>query len=220
MNDRVDFDREHSLGYMFENPGSNYRGVTVLSEQGLNTFKALSNQNEVYPPHMTDEDKWAYMTFGIMDTAIVTPEDASYMIAVGPFRLGIGETEIVTFAYVAGDDLASLQQNAENAYDIYWGLTSVGEEGGALPVTLRLAQNYPNPFNAATQIRFTLPEASDARLEMFNMLGQKVATLADGHYPAGNQVVSWNAGDLSSGIYFYKLTVGDEVITKRMTLLK
>lgn len=68
-----------------------------------------------------------------------------------------------------------------------------------------LSQNWPNPFNPLTHISFNLPEAAKVKLIVFNNLGQKVATLASGNYPAGVFKVSWNAAQFSSGIYYYKL---------------
>jgi hypothetical protein len=78
----------------------------------------------------------------------------------------------------------------------------------------------PNPFNAETVIAFDLPEAGQVSLEVYNLMGQKVATLIDGNMPAGQHSVTWDASRFASGIYFYKLTAGDKIITKRMTLLK
>jgi hypothetical protein len=80
--------------------------------------------------------------------------------------------------------------------------------------------SYPNPFNAATTISFYLPVSSNVRLEIYNLIGQKIATLVEGWIDAGNHSIQWEAAGYSSGIYFYKLTAGDRVITKRMTLLR
>ena len=170
---------------------------------------------------MTDRDKWGYMTAGFTDTAVTTAEDASYMIATGPIPIGVGETKKAVFAYVGGTSLALLQSNAAAAYEKYWSVTEVGGgEDGNLPTTAQLAQNYPNPFNPRTAIRFYLPVETEAHLDLYNLMGQKVATLADGRFKAGNHVISWDATEFSSGVYFYKLVAGDKIITKRMTLLK
>ncbi|MBD3233859.1 MAG: T9SS type A sorting domain-containing protein, partial [candidate division Zixibacteria bacterium] len=92
--------------------------------------------------------------------------------------------------------------------------------GSFVPTEYALIGSYPNPFNATTTITFTLPEAGAVNLEVYNVMGQKVATLVDGHVDAGKHDISWNAADQASGIYFYKLSAGDKVFTKRMTLLK
>jgi hypothetical protein len=88
------------------------------------------------------------------------------------------------------------------------------------PTEFNLSQNYPNPFNPSTKIEFSIPEASDVRLEVFNMLGQKVQTLKNERMAAGFYSVVFEAGGLSSGVYVYQLRMGNAVLTKRMLLLK
>ncbi len=89
-----------------------------------------------------------------------------------------------------------------------------------IPTEYGLQTNYPNPFNASTNISFSLPEAGEVSLEVYNLMGQRVATLVNGNKVAGQHTVTWDAASFSSGVYFYKLSAGDNVITKRMTLLK
>jgi hypothetical protein len=100
-----------------------------------------------------------------------------------------------------------------------WSATS-NEEFDALPTEFNLSQNYPNPFNPSTKIEFSIPEASDVRLEVFNMLGQKVQTLKNERMAAGYYSVVFEAGGLSSGVYVYQLRMGNAILTKRMLLLK
>ena len=83
-----------------------------------------------------------------------------------------------------------------------------------------LKQNFPNPFNPATKIEFSLNTKSEVNLTIFNMLGQEVATLVDEVKAAGSHNVTWNASNVASGVYFYKLTAGDLTLTKKMVLLK
>jgi len=93
-----------------------------------------------------------------------------------------------------------------------------------LPKGFILHQNYPNPFNSTTLIRYALPAASGqwsaVRLEVYNILGQKVATLVDGEQTPGYRSVSWNAQDMASGVYFYKLTASEFASIRKMILLK
>ncbi|MBN1162992.1 MAG: T9SS type A sorting domain-containing protein [Candidatus Krumholzibacteriota bacterium] len=91
---------------------------------------------------------------------------------------------------------------------------------GKIPAVSSLAQNYPNPFNPVTQIKYQLARDCHVRLEVFNILGQKVAILVDERQEAGYKTISWNAGSLSSGIYFYRLRAGDFRQTRKMVLLK
>jgi hypothetical protein len=94
-----------------------------------------------------------------------------------------------------------------------------GEED-LLPTKLELAQNFPNPFNPTTSISFSLPERAHVRVDVFNLLGQNVATLADADFTAGNHTVSWDASGTPSGLYFYRLSAGVTSLTKKMLLLK
>lgn len=80
--------------------------------------------------------------------------------------------------------------------------------------------NYPNPFNPATNFDFSLPKAGHVRLEIYNMLGQKVGTPTDQFYEAGTHSVEWNGSNFASGIYFYKITAGEFTETKKMLLVK
>jgi subtilisin family serine protease len=98
--------------------------------------------------------------------------------------------------------------------------TNVGDSSAGLPAKFNLGQNYPNPFNPTTTIRFTLPRRSDARLEVFNVLGQKVATLVDGNLPAGEHRVPFGGSAYPSGIYLYRLTAGAWSACNKMVLVK
>jgi len=89
-----------------------------------------------------------------------------------------------------------------------------------LPKSFQLSQNYPNPFNPVTQIRYALPKDCWVRLEVCNILGQKIATLVEGKQKAGYKTTRWDAGSFSSGIYFYRLQAGDFVQTRKMVVLK
>lgn len=88
------------------------------------------------------------------------------------------------------------------------------------PKEITLSQNYPNPFNPSTNIQFSLPQNSTVALHVYNLLGQRVQTLVDGQITAGIHNISFDASQLSSGIYFYRIEAGGFVQTKRMMLIK
>ncbi|MBD3169450.1 MAG: T9SS type A sorting domain-containing protein [candidate division Zixibacteria bacterium] len=98
--------------------------------------------------------------------------------------------------------------------------TAVDEPPSALPASVALYQNYPNPFNASTNFAFDLPRGNYTELSIYNLMGRKITTLVDNYFQAGTHRVSWDASDFASGVYFYKLSAGDETFTKRMILLK
>ncbi len=103
--------------------------------------------------------------------------------------------------------------------DACW-VNGVVKAGAGLPKEFALQQNYPNPFNPTTLIKYDLPVDCQVRLDVYNVVGQKVATLVDGQQKAGYKVATWNAQDLASGVYFYKLTAGDYSSIRKMVLLK
>jgi hypothetical protein len=93
------------------------------------------------------------------------------------------------------------------------------------PQRFSLSQNYPNPFNPRTSIRYALPQDAHVRLTIYNILGQKVATLVDEQQSAGYRTVWWDGkdakgGEVSSGVYFYRLTAGEFSEVKKMLLVK
>ena len=89
-----------------------------------------------------------------------------------------------------------------------------------LPIEVRLNQNYPNPFNPSTNISYSISKSSRVVLSVYDVLGNLVTTLVNENQEIGSYTINFNAGELSSGIYYYKLQVGDFVAVKKMLLLK
>lgn len=94
------------------------------------------------------------------------------------------------------------------------------DETDDLARSFELNQNFPNPFNPSTTISYNIPESANVKLEVFNAVGQKVATLINGTQNAGSHTVSFDASNLASGIYLYRLTSGNQVKINKMTLVK
>jgi subtilisin-like proprotein convertase family protein len=90
----------------------------------------------------------------------------------------------------------------------------------SLPGRFRLDQNYPNPFNPGTTIRYALPEATPVRLEVYDLLGRRIAVIVDGRQVAGEHEVNFDASGYASGVYVYRLKAGPFVSTKRMTFIR
>ena len=117
----------------------------------------------------------------------------------------------------AGDVLVELTDQEESA--LLTEAESLAEED-QLPEIFALAQNYPNPFSTLTSFTFKLPEARHVQLRIFNALGKEVAKVADRWYGRGIHSEVFQAGDLPSGIYFYKLITEKEIVQKKMLLLR
>ena len=100
-----------------------------------------------------------------------------------------------------------------------WLLTGIASTQ-PIPQEFSLSPNYPNPFNPATTIEYNLPKGARVQLKVYNVLGQEVATLVDGVVTAGQHSVSFNASNLASGVYLYRIAAGTFVSTRKMVLVK
>jgi N-acetylneuraminic acid mutarotase len=105
-------------------------------------------------------------------------------------------------------------------FDTLQSATSVEAIDNTVPESFLLAQNYPNPFNPSTTIQFSLPEQLFMKLEVFNTLGEKVTTLVSEELNAGNYEYEWNASNLPSGVYLYKMQTTNFSTSKKMILIK
>jgi hypothetical protein len=146
------------------------------------------------------------------------PGEYEYIAYCGEFN---GEMiDKTSFTVTVSDGVG----NGATNWDLYGWFVGDGaanpDEIVNVPGNLELAANYPNPFNATTSISFDLPRAGKASLKIYNVAGQLVESLVDGHMDAGRHTVNWDASRYSSGVYFYKLDTAGSAITKRMTLLK
>jgi len=94
------------------------------------------------------------------------------------------------------------------------------EGGNGLPSSYGLEQNYPNPFNPSTVIQYALPQPGAVRLNVYDMMGRKVATLVDGPKAAGYHQVVFDARHLGSGAYMYRLEAGNTVLARTLYLIK
>jgi predicted outer membrane repeat protein len=144
--------------------------------------------------------------------------DYSFVIYIGDFPSSIIDSSYFYFTKEGGGYTNGAMHNWLSLNG--WFSGDLLSEDSHLPSRCAVGRNHPNPFNANTTINYQLPADATVKLEVFNTLGQKIATLADGKQQAGYRSVTWNASEVSSGIYFYKLTAGDFTETKRMTLVK
>jgi hypothetical protein len=112
--------------------------------------------------------------------------------------------------------------------DVGIGISEVGtissitgiEDENTSPAGYFLNQNYPNPFNPSTEISFSLAKSSFVIFEVYNSLGQKVATLINNEMNSGSHKIKFNASNLSSGIYYYKIEAGEFREVKKMILIR
>jgi glucose/arabinose dehydrogenase len=154
----------------------------------------------------------------VFNTALVDTTDSSGHYAInglgdGAFdisftHLGFRDTTLWGVTVGVGD---TVQANISIT-------TGIGDT--PLPVTFKLYQNYPNPFNSATNIEYDLERECRTKIEIFDIRGDKTATLVNNFEPIGHHRVIWNAIDVKSGVYFYKIMAGSFAETRKMVLLK
>jgi hypothetical protein len=164
---------------------------------------------------------------GIGVTTLITGLASPNYLAVDTISGKLYWTEIgiprIRRANFNGDSLETLPQTVTHPTGIAFGssgLTSVSTLSTALPTSFSLYQNYPNPFNPSTTIRFDLPERSAVKLEIFNILGKRIAIVTDGVRSAGSYALNFDASRLSSGAYIYRLTTDKYVFMKKLLLIK
>lgn len=153
----------------------------------------------------------------------VDPATFTYIGRVGAFPSTVTASDSFTFTVSNSPTVASTSMS-ETVDD--WTVTVAGDafvtvsETESVPEEFTLQQNYPNPFNPTTQIAFSLPTESHVSLKVYNQLGQEVMTLLNSERSAGQHTVQFDATDLPSGVYFYRLQAEDFNQVRRMTLVR
>ncbi len=149
------------------------------------------------------------------ETVELTQGDSTYVIELTAADFGIPNSRVL---FDMGADTGVVV--IDNVSLIEGEGTSNEEVEASIPTEVTLNQNYPNPFNPTTNISFNIPQSSNVTLEVFNITGQRVMTLVDGFRPAGEHLVTFDATNLASGIYIYRMIAGNSVQVRKMMLIK
>lgn len=167
---------------------------------------------------------------GQVDTSF-TMQDTSLTVDMRTFNLPTGSFSVSWTVKASDGQSETDPTNGMGTFTLDV-ITSVEspDPGVLTPTEFKLYSNYPNPFNPTTQLKYELPERAQVRLDIYNMLGQKIRTLVDGEQTAGVKTMQWDARDdtgrqMTTGVYFLKLEANPEngqpiLITRKMTLLK
>lgn len=225
--DRVGFSASSNTGYMYTSDSiadPDYRGIAILNDFGASAFRAINNDTYLWDGNgFTNSEKWTFLSGGIVSTSTYLHPDHSCMIGAGPFDISAGDSVEVAFALIGASSTNSLTATAVQAKLVYDTLVTDAEspsDNPILPSGFTLYQNFPNPFNPVTSIEFYLDRQQDVKLTVFNLLGQRVTTLADGKLGAGMHRFEWGASEYASGLYFYRLETETSSKIKKMVLLK
>ncbi|RQW09795.1 T9SS C-terminal target domain-containing protein [candidate division KSB1 bacterium] len=157
--------------------------------------------------------------FTVSPSTFTVPANSSTQVSI-IFDPSAKETKVY-------DTYIALPNNDPNEFSVGIPVTGTGKENPSLvetpdarPTEYSLSQNYPNPFNPATSVQFNIVKDGHVKLAVYNTLGKEIAVLVDKNMPAGSHTVKWQAEDLSSGVYFYRMTAGDYSATKKMILMQ
>ena len=230
------FDQNNNYGSMtlynctgYGNKSANYR-ITLQVDSGqtvdikncvslngvvdLGSFVVQGNNSWMNPFIVTDDDFISIDTTGVRDPrkADGSLPDVDFMhLSKGSDLIDAGVDVGIPYSGSAPD---------LGAFEYGMSIPAGVKNGNEIPKGIRLYQNYPNPFNPATRIEFSVSKETTVKLEILNILGQKIATLVEGTKPAGNYSVDFNSSNLSSGIYIYRLYSAGQIISKKMLLVK
>ncbi len=203
-----------AVPYVFDEDGA-YYGVTAVSAP-LSGYSTEVSGLDGNPDDATDEELWT----GLTEETDPLPggTERAAVTGTGPYDLAAGERVTVRFAYVAGEDEVAFFDNVSEVR-LPTGpppaIEAVTPEG-----VYRLESVYPNPVSARATVGFTLPRAQAVRLAVFDVLGRKVAVLADEVRPAGEQALRLDASALPSGVYLVRLETTGVDLTQRLTVVR
>jgi serine protease len=212
------FDPELSTGYAWNygTPNSVFCGARAF--EGYVNYYALINSTSLA---IDRASKWNWISSTHQSPDSVN--DIHMVISSGPFTIENGSTKMIGFALLGGRTLLEFQEVAEAAR-VQWVAIKkrlgVDENASTIPTVFSLKQNYPNPFNPVTTIDYTVPQATNVSLKIFDILGRDILTLIDEHQKVGSYSEPFDASQLPSGVYFYKLTAGNFHDVKKMVLMK
>ena len=154
---------------------------------------------------MTPTTSYSKISMDFIYVSPVVPNNGYVQLGIGPKQSGSVAHQ---GSFYIVDDLAM----EGTATDV--------KTDNAIPASFELKQNFPNPFNPSTDIEYSVPFKSNVKISVFNLIGQKVADILNEVKEAGSYKAHFNAGNLTSGVYFYKLEAGSFVSTKKMILTK
>jgi len=197
---------------------SNYRGVRM--SEGTATTTAVVKTSQ-YDLDFEDYQKYAILTSGSLyaDANKTAKDDLFVVLGTGPLTIPSNGRDTISFALLAGNTFADIQDASTRATTIPTDVPETPPTSAPLPDDFALYQNYPNPFNPSTVISFEMPYKGDYDFTVFNMLG-RVVQQQTGSAKRGLVEIEFDGSSYASGAYFYRVSIGDRSIARKMLLLK
>ena len=212
---------------LFFLPSNPTAGDTILIRARVHNFSLIATPGLMDVKfYVGDPDSGGTLIVGIggeeqVFTEAAIPARGTQTVEMH-WRVPEGATDTRIYAVIDEDDiLPEIHENNNKSWAILGVSGTIGiHDKTDIPLDYFLKQNYPNPFNSATVIEFSLPFAQKVRLDIFNIQGQRVVTLFDKDFKEGKYVYHFDAGHLASGVYFYRITAGKFIQTRKMILLQ
>jgi len=222
----MEFDQETGRLYVYNGEGAvGIQAIDDLTGVNLLDYDEYDSDNPE-DDNARDFARWDAMSVDAFpDASINAGENGGFaFLNFGDTpELAVNEEASVSVIFTHGKDLDVVDARLDSAV-VTIGLlqtsTDDNREISSRPSIIQLSQNFPNPFNPSTTIQFSVPTAQFVTLEVYNVLGQKVATLVDGIQSAGINTVKFDASRLSTGMYLYRLTAGGQSVVRKMSLIK
>ncbi len=230
----TDVNGRPDLGFSTSDVNGAYLDYSFIHELGHNMGMEHSRNQKIRPAPARGglfefSTGWRWIDKdGVKYASVMTyPEDALWVPVFSNPSILWGEgTPAGSYdpndPYAPADNARTLREIKDviAGYSSRLAPTFVERDPTQTPVEFSLGQNFPNPFNASTTISFSLPSKSFASLKVFDVIGREVATIVSEELPAGNYSRQWNAVNMTSGIYFYRLQAGSFTETKKLILLR
>lgn len=191
-------------------------GIKMLSHplQSLYSF-------EWYDGYYVDSSYWSWLNYGSIQNEYISDVAGPVTIpSIDFININPQDSVVFYFTFALGDNESEVAAQISEAQTKYNLITDVNDEDFSKLDDFTLNQNYPNPFNPNTVISWNVPFDSYQTLKVYDVLGNEVALLVNEYRTAGNYSINFNASNLSSGVYYYKLTAGNFTQTKKMILMR
>lgn len=216
---KVYFNAQSGKTYESSDQGSNWTQTTLSSLPSYGSISEISRVGSrvyirVQAPNLSTFASESYLFVASdSDTNWINITDN---LPIADVKMGKELTELNGYVFIG--------YRASNNYfykrDLSSIISDVNDELTSLPIQYNLDQNYPNPFNPSTSISYQLSAVSNVNLKVYDIIGREVANLVNKEQPIGNYKVNFDASNLTSGVYFYRIIAGGFVQTKKMLLLK
>jgi len=222
VQNRGGWEATSGVGWM-RNPyfPSPYVGLALM-EGNPASFRVIKNSQVIYNQGFPDSTKYRYLRQGIVTDLGSTDDDWSVLESAGPYVLNPGQSVTVAYAVGAGDSLSDLTQNLESARIQYQQivLNSIRKPVPAEVLAWELMAPYPNPYNDLTRISLISRQSGDIKLDLYNVLGQKVSTIFQGSVEVGIYHFNIQNTLLSSGTYYCRLKAPGINTIQKVTLIR